>query len=77
MRHKAHAIVTKYKTKMELIQYIHGCFFIPYPQIIIRAINDGNFIPWDGLNIMSILWCLPPSIATPLFHTDQDRSNLQ
>ena len=36
---KALAIITKDKTKRELIQYLHGCCFSPTPRNFICAIK--------------------------------------
>jgi hypothetical protein len=77
IRHKALAIITRDKTKTELIQYLHGCCFSPTPRTFLRAIKNGNFLSWPGLNIPNITRFLPPSIATALGHLDQERANLQ
>ena len=43
-QHKALAIITKDKTKKELIQYLHGCCFSPNPRTVLPAIKNGNFL---------------------------------
>ena len=71
LQHKALAIITKDKTKTELIQYLHGCCFIPTPRTFLRAIKNGKFLTWPGLNITNITRFLPVFIATALGHLDQ------
>ena len=76
-QHKALAIIIRDKKKTELIQYLHGCCFSPTPRTFLRAIKNGNFFTWLGLNIPNITRFLPASIATALGHLDQERENLQ
>ena len=75
--HKVLAIITKEKTKTELIQYLHGCCFSTTPRTFLRAINNGNLLTWPGLNITDITRFLPAFIATALGHLDQERANLK
>ena len=76
-QHKALAIITKDKTKTELIRYLHGCCFSPTPLTFLCAIKNGNLLTWPGLNITNITRFLPASIATSLCYLDQERANLQ
>ena len=76
-RHKALSITTRDKMNTELIQYLHGCCFSPTPRNFLRAIKNGSFLAWPGLNIVNITCFLPASIATELGHIDQERANLQ
>ena len=76
-QHKALAIITKDKTKTDLIKYLHGCCFSPTPRTFLRAIKNGNFLTWPGLNITNITRLLPASIATAVGHLDQESANLQ
>ena len=76
-KHKALAIITKDKTKTELIQYLHGCCFSPTPRTFLRAIKNVNFLTWPGLNITDITRFLTDYIATALEHLYQERANLQ
>ena len=50
---------------------------VPLLAIFFRAINNGNFLTWPGLNIPNITRFLPASIAAALGHIDQERANLQ
>ena len=64
VRHLAMAIIAKDKTNIELIQYLHGLCFSPTPRNFLKAINNGNFLTWPGLNNQQLLKHLSPSIAT-------------
>ena len=75
--HRAMEIITKENTKTELIQYIHGCCFILTPRTLLKAIKNGNFLTWKGLNNKQLLKHLEPIIATALGHLYQERKNLQ
>ena len=39
LRHRDHAIIKRDKTKIELIQYLHGCCFIPTSRAFLDAIK--------------------------------------
>ena len=69
--HKALAIITRDKMKKELIQYLHGCCFSPTPLTFLRAIKNGKFLAWPGLNIVNITRFLTAYITTALVHLDQ------
>ena len=77
VRHRAMEITTKDKTKTELFQYLHGCYFRSTPRNLTKEIKNGNFLTCPGLNNQQLLKHLPPSIATALEHMDQERKNLQ
>ena len=76
VRHCTMEIIAKDKTKIELIHYLHGYCFIPTPRTFLKAVNNGNFLTWTGLNNQKISKHLPPIIATALGHMDQERKNL-
>ena len=42
LRHCAHTIITRDKTKIELIQYFHGCWSIPTQRTFLTAIKMGT-----------------------------------
>ena len=73
VRYCALAIITRDKTKIELIQYIHGCCFSPTQRTFLKAIKNGKFLTWPGLNNQQLLNHIPPIIATALKHMDQER----
>ena len=58
--HHAMAIITKEKTKAELIQYLRGCCISPTPRTFLKAINNGNYLTWPGLNNQQLLNHPPP-----------------
>ena len=53
---KALSIITRDKTKIELIQYLCGCCFSPTPHSFLCAIKNGNLLTWPGLNIPNITY---------------------
>ena len=71
IRHKDLAIITRDKMKTELIQYLHGCCFSPTPRTFLRAIKNGKFLAWPGLNIVNITRFLTAYITTALVNLDQ------
>ena len=71
LRHREYSIITRDKTKTDIIQYLHGCCFSPMPIKFLKAIKNGIFLTWPGLNNQILLKYLPPSIATALGHLDQ------
>ena len=77
LRYCVHVIITRYKTKTELIQYLNGCCFSPILRTFLKAIKNGNFLTWPGLNNQQLLKHIFPSIASALGHLDQKRKNLQ
>ena len=70
-------IIIKDKTKTEVIQYIHGCCFSPTSRTFLKAIKNGNFLTWPGLNNQKLFNRLPPGIAKSLRHLGQEIKNLQ
>ena len=68
MSHCAMTISTKDKTNKELIQFLHGCCFIPKPRTLLKAIKNWNFHTWPGLNNKQLLNHLPLIIAKSLGH---------
>ena len=77
LRHIDHAIITRDKTKTEIIQYLHVCCFGPIPRDFLKEIKNGNFLPWPGLNNKKLLRHLPPRIETALGRLDKERKNIQ
>ena len=47
--HCATVIITKDKTDTEIVKYLHGCCFILTPRTFLKALNNGNFLTWQGL----------------------------
>ena len=75
--HSINYIIQADKTKTELAKYLHACCFSPCISTFSKAINNGNFISWPGINSINFKKILPTTIATEKGHLDQERSNLQ
>jgi hypothetical protein len=75
--HHLNAIIRKDLTKAHLVQYLYGCCGSPVVLTWKKAIRNGNFITWPGIDSLSINKHLPPSIASAKGHLDQERKNLQ
>jgi hypothetical protein len=73
----AHAIIRKDMTKTALAQYLYGCCGSPVMSTWQRAIKNGNFVTWPGIDSLSLAKHLPKSIASAKGHLDQERKNLQ
>jgi hypothetical protein len=71
------AIIRRDKTKTELAQFLHGCCGSPAITTWARAIKNGNFLTWPGIDDILLTKHLPPSIATAKGHLDQERKNLR
>jgi hypothetical protein len=70
------AIIRKDLSKTQLVQYLHGCCGSPVLSTWKKAIKNGNFITWPGIDALS-LSSLPKSLASAKGHLDQERKNLQ
>jgi hypothetical protein len=77
LRQHANVIIHKNKPKVDLIKYLHACCFSPVPSTFIKAVKNGNFITWPGLDTASIIKHLPPSVASAKGHLNQEQKNLQ
>jgi hypothetical protein len=73
----ANAIIRKDMTKTALAQYLYGCCGSPVLSTWQRAIRNGNFVTWPGIDSFSIDKHLPKSIASAKGHLGQERKNLQ
>ena len=70
-------ILTKDKTKHELVNYLHACCFSPTKRTFLQAIKNGNFITWPGLTTELVSKHLITPLATAKGHLTQERKNLQ
>ena len=50
LRYPSHEIISYQKTKIELIQYLHGCCFSPKPRTYLKAMKKEKILTWPGLN---------------------------
>jgi hypothetical protein len=75
--HSANAIIRKDQTKTTLATYLHASAGYPAISTFTKAIKNGNFLTWPGINNLSFTKHLEKSIATTKGHLDQERKNLQ
>jgi hypothetical protein len=59
--------------KKDLINYLHAAFFSPVKSTWIKAIKNGNFSSWPGLNEQSVDKFLSKSTSTAKCHLNQQR----
>lgn len=69
-------IITKDKSKSELAQYLHSAAFSPTISTFQKAINNGIFLTWPGIENINFDKFIKTSRATELGHLDQERKNL-
>ena len=70
-------IVKKNLPKYELAQYLHSCAFSPALDTFTKAIKNGNFISWPGINDIDFKKFLINTPAIAKGHLDQERQGLQ
>ena len=70
-------VVTKNKTKYELARYLHACAFSPCLTTFTKAIKNGNFISWPGIDELNFNKLLIQTAETAKGHLDQERQGLQ
>ncbi len=76
-RQQLNAIIRKDLSKTELVQYLYGCCGSPVISTWKKAIRNGNFITWPGIDTLAIDTHLPKSIDSAKGHLNQERTNLQ
>jgi hypothetical protein len=59
----------------DLINYLHAACFSPVKSTWIKAIKNGNFSSWPGLNERSVEKYLSKSTSTAKCHLNQQRQN--
>jgi hypothetical protein len=59
----------------DLINYLHAACFSPVKSTWIKAIKNGNFSSWPGLNEQNVEKYLSKSTATAKGHLNQQRQN--
>ena len=70
-------IITKDKTKTELARYLHGTTFCPSISTFTKAVRNGNFVTWPGIDTLNFDKRIGTTITTELGHLDQERKNLR
>jgi hypothetical protein len=76
-KHHLNAIIRKDLSKTQLVQYLYGCCGSPVVTTWEKAIKNGNFITWPGIETLSIDAHLPKSIDSAKGHLNQEQKNLQ
>jgi hypothetical protein len=71
------AIIHKNTSKTPLVTYLYGCCCSPRTSTWKKAIRNGNFITWPGIDDLSINAHLEDSVDSAKGHLDQERKNLQ
>ena len=71
------AIIRKQSTKKHLANYLYKCCWSPPITTFVKAIQNGNFITWPGLNDTYIIKYFKETPATAKVHLDQERKILQ
>jgi hypothetical protein len=61
--------------KKDLINYLHAACFSPVKSTWIKAIKNGNFSSWPGLNEQNVEKFLSKSTSTAKGHLNQQRQN--
>jgi hypothetical protein len=59
----------------DLINYLHAACFSPVKSTWIKAIKNGNFSSWPGLNEQNVEKYLSKSTSTAKSHLNQQRQN--
>ena len=75
--YRAHVIITRDKKNTDIIQYLNGCCFRSTSRKFLKAIKNGKFLTWIGLNNQTFLKRIPMSILTVLGNLDQEHNKLQ
>ena len=77
LRQQLNVILLQNKTNQQLAKYLHACCYSPSKSIFLKAIKNGNFLSWPGLDSKLIEKHLQTPVATAKGHLDQERRNLQ
>ena len=64
-------IITEDKTKTKLARYLHVTAFSPSISIFTKAVQNGNFVTWPGIDTLNFDKLIGTTIATELGHLDQ------
>ena len=76
-RHSINYIIQSDKCKIDLAKYLHACCFSPCISTFTKAIQNGNFLSWPGINSINFKKILNTTKATEKGHIEQERRNLQ
>ena len=70
-------IIQSDKSKHDLATYLHACCFSPCLSTFTRAIQNGNFLSWPGIESINFKKLLPNTEATAKGHLEQEMKHLQ
>ena len=73
----ANIIIRQDKTKRDLAEYLHKCAFSPCISTFRKAIRNGNFLTWPGIEELNFNKLIQNTLPTARGHLDQERKNLQ
>ena len=65
-------IIMEDKIKIELAQYLHATAFSPSFSTFKKAIDNGNFVTWPGINELNFKKLLGTMITLEKGHMDQE-----
>ena len=60
-----------------LAQYLHATSFSPPLSTLERAVKNGNFITWPGIDDLNFKKLLGTTVALEKGHLDQERKGVQ
>ena len=75
--HKINYIIRQNKTKTDLARYLHASAFSPSISTFEKAVKNGNFVTWPGIENLNFNKLVGNTIATAKGHLDNERKNLQ
>ena len=71
------AIITKYRTKSELVDFLHLCAFSPTPTTFQKATKNQNFATWPAIDSINFEKIIGDKTSIYMGHMDQVQQNLQ
>ena len=74
---QTNVIILQYKTKYELVRYIHEACFSPVPSKILKAVKKKHLLTWTGLDANNFQNLPTHVIATVKVHMKHEGHHLQ
>ena len=74
---KLNVIIRKDKTKRDLSGFLHKAVGSPVLSTLLKAVDNGHFVSFPGFTNDLFKKHLPPSVATPKGHLNQERQKTQ
>ena len=75
-QNKINYVISQEKSKTELAQYFHAAAYSPSISTFQKAIRNGNFITWPGIDTINFHKFIKTTRETEHGHLDQERKNL-